>query len=496
MKRNTMRIFALAGILAFLVGALVLLEALVWNRLSVQYHCAFVLTDEDGNIKEESALDSASFLEGAPMQYLSLGGESSRVAAKNGYGYKFLGWSDGETSLARTDRPFQNEEYTAYFTYDLGALPFLLFEEGNLTLVSEEGEVLSTYPASVRKEEVKTGYPAYKYPYRLTFDCARSYYGASSVEWQLLPVSEDPTLLRDLFAYELSSVLNENTPTKGNLVLFLEEGKYAGVCLLAPNFLPDSAFAFESGRGESIGLETLDAQVYGAILLSGEQYGLPDHYYKINKSQPYVGNVVIPYLYDCIFSDGSEELVSAVLDLPSAIDCYLLAEYMKNTSAGEKGVLLEYRDGKIYFLAQTCFTLSAGLDRRTGVEGSLYDISLSTGEEQNEEYGYPQYILYGLSKLDWFRSKVGERWRALSASGEIEAALQKAEALSQRAERQLSADKEKYPFYSVSNEMRVKEWAYYDGKIKQYTYREHVDALLAWLRERKTVLDELYREDA
>lgn len=486
MKEKFKRLGAVS-IVALAIAVIILMEIAVWKSFAVHYRCSFVSVGEDGSYEETEELDPAVFLNGASDQYLSLGGETSPVQAIDGFGYRFLEWSDGTQETARQDRTLSNVTYTAYFAYDFGDMPFLFSGESYVSFADG-----TRFDAAVEREEVKTGYPSYKYSYRITFSKPTSLLDMSAdAMWQLLPVSQDPTLMRDRFGMEMARELDFAFASEARQVVFFHEGQFIGVYLLCRAFPSDSEWLFESGNAVRVGLETLDNGVYGQQVFSGAPYGLPDHSYKIAKSQSYyLSQVVLPRVYNAIYLDGSYEAVSSVLDVESAVSAYLMTELMKNSVAGEKGVLMRYAEGKVFFVSQTYYTLSAGLDRRfASAEGSVFDFTLQEEETEGEYNGFPQYLLYGLSRLDWFRSLAAERWKLFSESGAIERGIEGIRAAAAADERNLVSDKTKYPFFSSSNEVRVDEWPYYDPDIKENTYAEHVGFLCDWLTERKLFLD-------
>ncbi len=55
-------------------------------------------------------------ISGESVQYVNLGEECSVVRAIADYGYRFVGWDDGKTSLRREDKPTESKVYTALFT--------------------------------------------------------------------------------------------------------------------------------------------------------------------------------------------------------------------------------------------------------------------------------------------------------------------------------------------------------------------------------------------
>ena len=54
-------------------------------------------------------------ISGESIQYINAGEECSVVRAIAEYGYRFVGWDDGSTSLRREDKPTESKVYTAKF---------------------------------------------------------------------------------------------------------------------------------------------------------------------------------------------------------------------------------------------------------------------------------------------------------------------------------------------------------------------------------------------
>lgn len=486
MKKRNVRILSLVGLLCLVVGTLVLLEAIVWNKMTITYRCALVLEEENGCILKEEELPP-SLLDGWGTQYLALGGESRKVTARDGYGYRFLGWSDGETSLWRRDRTFENKTITAYFTYDTGRLAHLSVEGNTLTVVDTD-DSKAILEGTLTKVADKKGYSAYKSTYTLSFAEEQTLLGMTGKDWLFAPAYEDPTLLRDYFSYTFASELLSEQP-KGELVILLHEKEYAGVYLLSPKFLPTDLTAIEYGVEEDLSYETLDTAEYGLEEFPGQDFGIPNHVMKIHKLQiNYLKIKVLMDLYALVLRYDNERVTGERIDLPSAVDAYIVTELTKNTMAGRRGTFLSYREGKLYFLSETYFSLSGGIDRRyPSADGCVFDYTIENGTVN----GYPVYLLAGLATHDWFIDLVKARWQEIGDSV-FEKAYNQTVALYERAGAVLSADKAIYPCCSTTDELRVQEWAHYTSEVKQNSYDENVEAYLAWLIERKAYMDKIY----
>lgn len=279
--------------------------------MTVTYRSVLVTQGENGEILTEQELP-ASLLSHSGTHYLSLGGETQSVTAKNGYGYRFLGWSDGEQSLTRRDRTVSNVTYTAYYTYDTGKLSFLSYADGTLRVI-EETMTEYSLQGVLTKVADKKEYSTYKHTYTLTFTEQKELLGMQGKKWLLAPVYEDPSMLRDYFGYSFASFTHY--APKGKLVILMNEYEYAGVYLLSPNFLPEGQWTMEYGMQDDLSLETLDMAEFGIEDISC--VGLPDHKIKINKQQvAYLkGNVGavaligVPCIKD-VFLGRAEELLS------------------------------------------------------------------------------------------------------------------------------------------------------------------------------------------
>lgn len=486
MKKNTVRILSLVGLLALITGVLVLLEAIVWNKMTITYQAALVLQEENGTILSEEELPP-SLLVGGGTQYLSLGGETQKVSVRDGYGYSFLRWSDGSTDKERRDRTFENKTLTAYYTYDTGKLAHFSYAGGSLTVRDLENQV-STLEGKLVKVADKKGYSAYKSTYTLSFAEEQTLLGMTGKEWLFAPIYEDPTLLRDYFSYRFASFMAEQP--QGELVLLLNEKEYAGVYLLSPKFLPTGTTAIEYGVEDDLSYETLDTSEYGLEVIQGAKYDLPDHTVKLHKTQvEYIKIKALLNAYSYVFNYNNEQAIRDRIDIPSAVDAYIVTELTKNTMAGRRGTFLTYRNGKFTFLSETYFSLSGGLDvRYPSAEGSVFDY---TKDELGRVNGDPIYLLCGLARHTWFLDLVKERWQEIGGIS-FTRAYEQVRILYNRAGKLLADDKAIYPCYSSSNELRVEEWAYYTSEVKKNTFDRNVDTYFAWLSQRKGYMDRTY----
>ena len=112
---------------------------------------------------------------------------------------------------------------------------------------------------------------------------------------------------------------------------------------------------------------------------------------------------------------GSKEEVEKLIDINSAIDTYLVEEFVKNLDMGYDSFYLHRKSGKLYFGPIWDFDLSLGNgDETCQYPEGLYCAIYRCGDNGNTELS--NYWFYGLMTNGWFRQLVKSRWNELKDS--------------------------------------------------------------------------------
>ena len=306
-----------------------------------------------------------------------------------------------------------------------------------VSLTNTYGEfALDSVPAKIRGRGNGTWQNVEKKPYKLNFDEKIDLLGighAADKDWILLSNPLDFTGMRNAITFTLAKKLFTNIGFSVNysfVELYLN-GKYRGVYMLCEQI--------EANKHKVVINEDPDS-------VSGSDYFVELDYYagaenKLKRNVDYFvcedKNFVIisdhnstercmyvNNLYAEMFSalrSGDRERIEKYIDLPSAVDTYLLNEFMKNTDVGWSSFYMAVRSGKIYFTAPWDFDLSSGNDYRVD---DFSPTGIYVGEKRTDPNVSRQsspFFVY-LMKCDWFVSLVRERMTELG-DGLIETAL-------------------------------------------------------------------------
>lgn len=274
-----------------------------------------------------------------------------------------------------------------------------------------------------------------KKPYRIKFEEKQQLLGLSEGEhksWVLLAEYNDPSLLRNFITYELGNALDRiSYTTDCRLVEVYLNGDYAGVYLLAEQTqvdgdrialdetgvtdgsITDTGYLLEleaditrrreeGAEGEAWFAVTGYAEEGNGMMMPMERSFGPDSAYYVIKSDARSGEQVrfiqdyMISVYDAIYADKSKEAIEALIDLPSAVDMYLV-QLLGNDFDNNYSSMYVYKDagGKLMFGAPWDFDFAYGNFN-------------SFAEAEDTVYMY--HLLRDLGGYDWFREMVEERF--------------------------------------------------------------------------------------
>lgn len=438
-------------------------------------------------------------------------GETTKMAvtvtAKTGY--VFTGWSDGVKEATRTD-VFGEEDavYTANFSFDRQELPII-------SITTETGRDVTTkdtfigasvslcntgsaaYELSGVSAEIRgRGNGTWEYPkksYRLKFTRKQNLLGLGADEartWILMANHADRSMLRNYLSIDLANRLSgigyNNHAAFTALYL---NGEYRGVYLLAEQ-IEDGASRVD------IGTETLtdpDAEDAGFLVELDEYAKEPDLFYVDGQpfeiKNAYRNEAQRDYIIDYITQvhnailDGDRERLSALADLDSFIDGYLLEEFFKNIDAGWSSFYMHKKPGeKMEFGPFWDFDLSSG--NNISLDGGAWD-GIYVGRKSGMSQEHVWYI--NITKYEWFTDAVIQRWTEIQP--EIDAMLAELDRVAASAPNAFARN---YEVWKLQDETL---WHITEPQKPLASWQEHVDYLRDWLVSRRDWLTEYFASE-
>lgn len=356
------------------------------------------------------------------------------ITAKPWTGYKFVSWSDGSTSPTRGKGEVFSDSasLTAQFEYDTLEMPVIAIDtEGGKGITSkttyisasctltnaDESLCFTEKPMQIRGRGNYSWTGTEKKSYRIKFDKKIGLLGQGNAEaksWTLLAVHCDKSLLRTdaafFFASKLGTLPFVSSSTFAELYL---NGKYEGVYEVCDQIQVHSGRVDidDSGEGTDIGyLVELDVQasenrikIYNGNTFEVKSAG-------VNKDQL---EYITSYLGSCLeaIESGDKQKAEKLIDIPSAVDSYLVEELMKNLDVGWGSFYFtKPKGGKLCFGPVWDFDLCAGNanDDRSTREFRSYEYTYVG----NEHFDYSQQNDWfaALRRCEWFNELVSQRW--------------------------------------------------------------------------------------
>ncbi len=195
------------------------------------------------NIKFITANSKYGSLVGECEQTVAAGALCAPVRAVPRHGYKFIGWSDGETAAERSVTANEDVTLIANFAIEMLSLPILQIDTLNAApILDKENYVTCSvsvtnadygFEFSPRSAQIKgrgnTTWTMPKKPYKLKFDEKIDLFGhGQAKKWTLLADYADKSLLRNRLAFAVGDVLElEYNNTSQPVELYLN-GEYMG----------------------------------------------------------------------------------------------------------------------------------------------------------------------------------------------------------------------------------------------------------------------------
>ncbi len=462
------------------------------------------------NVVFKSGDDNLGSVKGNAEQMLAKNGKTKWVMAVPNEGFEFKGWSDGVTDIKREGESFgEDTVITAQFGLPASEIPLfsLNMPSGNEVDSKTEYTDITLSVSNTDKELCITDAPGRirgrgnatwkmeKKSYRLKMNEKINLLGQGkgpAKDWILLANHCDQTLLRNYIAFKLGSELDniEHTSSVGFCEVMIN-GVYKGVYLLCeqievdpyrvnievdPNEL-DTGYLIELDQYADDDLGNEEGVTY--FKAAGQMYTVKSDATReqMDFIKAFVSEV------DSAVMDGDREKISAVMDIPSAIDMYLLHEYMLNVDVGWSSFFLYKKPGeKLYFGPPWDFDLAAGNDKRMWNGGSE-GIYVADGGGFNYDQENKWFI--ALNKQKWFRDEVYARWEEVK--GIFEEASSVAEKTANSMKTAIDRNFERWNIFG----RRINQEP--DGVVFLSNYRQHSKHLFKWLSDRYTWLDSYYQ---
>ena len=360
-------------------------------------------------------------------------------------------------------------------------------------LINENGKEITETEVKIRGR----GNQSWKVPkksYRLKFPEKVALISDDDYEnkdWVLIASHADKSFLRNHIAFALGSALNgiEWSP-RSDLVEVYLNGEYRGVYLLTEQIEVASGRVDITEGDESAGyLLELDSYAEGVMFSDYFSIGKRKYTIKSDITSASHGKKIADHVteaYNTVRS-GTYEEISECIDLASAVDMYLLCEYMVNWDTGWSSFYMYAKEsgGKIYFGPPWDFDLSSG-----NTFSAIDPTGLYVGKIYEEEVTTSIHNVWfsSLIRYDWFKELVRERWNEVKYT--------------------ISATVDSCCIYAYDNieviERNFELWDVLGERINQEpsavlklsSCKENVDYLNSWLDERYEWLDIYYNSEA
>lgn len=245
-----------------------------------------------------------------------------------------------------------------------------------------------------------------KKPYKIKFNSkiAPLGLGTKAKKWVLLANMCDHSFIRNSLGLSFcKDVSGTGFVPKYKEVEVYFNGKYEGLYLLT------ESVEVGEGRVDADNLIELskNSDETDANLLfkdsEGVQYEIKDSDMKKSEIQDLFNNALASVKL------GNESAVASLIDLNSVIDAYIIEETLNNMDVGWDSFYFTIKDGKIYFGPLWDFDVSMGNGNDESQFAEGFNASKNIG---NVETSRSNLWFYYLSKQQWFRQAVSERWQS------------------------------------------------------------------------------------
>ncbi|MCL2380122.1 MAG: CotH kinase family protein [Treponema sp.] len=366
--------------------------------------------------------------------------------------------------------------HTTVSLSNVGAYKYFAFDEVN---AEARGRGNSSWHAMGNKRPLRIRFPSGQ---------ERSMFGSTYTvrDWTLIANAVDHSLMRNHSAYFLGSLLSgmDFSPARHFVHLFMD-GEYRGVYMLSDQM--------EAGR---LGLVSNTTPALSEYFLEwchrvpSENPGLRgDVYFLLNNSIPFEirfpggsirrngGNQFVNefvHEVDRALMRGNREEMSALIDIPSFVDFYLVQELFKNRDVGFSSLFFQVRqingNPKLFAGPLWDFDLSSGSSR-------LQD---SHGPSPQGVWATTQNRFFRLlMDTGWFREKVSIRWSEIR-NREVQTMIGEIRCLADAYQACFEHNFMRWP------DKRVR-WT--NPNLFQLSFMVQVEFLIGWFEQRKRWMD-------
>lgn len=374
------------------------------------------------------------YLTGDTDQTITGGETISKVTAKANLGYKFVSWSDGNTSLVREDESFKKDmSITAIFDYDVLEMPILTIETENRENITSKTEYLNATASAFNTSnesdftELALGIRGRgnyswsgteKKSYRVKFDKKINLFNqglGKAKSWTLLAVHADKAMLRNHAVFDFAKRLGTLpfVSSSSYVELYLN-GKYDGVYEVCDQIQVNEfrVNIDDTGSDLDIGyLVELDKNASEDVIYldNGDTCEVKSDYVSEDQLE-----FITDYLDNCFdaIKSGSRESVDSLMDIPSIIDSYIVEEYFKNLDVGWGSFYFTKPKGnKLYFGPVWDFDLCSGNADDDNYNTKFKSYKYTYVGSPNFQYAMQQSKWFTeLRKTSWFYDEVKTRW--------------------------------------------------------------------------------------
>ncbi len=462
---------------------------------------------EKTHIRYEVCRTGGGSIEGWRDQH-GLPGEKTahEVTATPKLGYVFTGWSDGNTEPTRSDvYGTEDVTYTANFSFERQGLPIISIRTETERDVESKDEYIGAvvsmcntghadYELSGVKAEIRgRGNGTWTYPkksYRVKFERKQNLMGLGGDahrSWILMANHADRSMLRNYLSIYMANRLEGiGYNNNATFVALYLNGAYRGVYLLAEQ-LEVSASRVDIGLDTLADFEAEDAGFFVEL----DEYAEDPHRFYV-KDQPFEIKsaytteaqraYIVSYItdVDAAIRDGDRERLSALVDLDSFIDGYLLEEFFKNIDAGWSSFYMHKKPGeKMEFGPFWDFDLSSG--NNISLDGGD-NTGIYVGRRSGLSQEHVWYIR--ITREKWFTDAVKQRWTEILPH--VDATLAELRAVAESAP---DAFARNYDVWKLQDETL---WHITEPQKPFTTWEEHVDYLYDWLAGRRDWLTDYF----
>lgn len=322
-------------------------------------------------IEYKTNMKEAGTISGENSQTIKDKNGSTQVYARPNNGFKFVKWSDGETSQYRIGDKFdQDTTITAIFEYTTYDIPVITINTNNVLITSKEEYVKMDLSISNTKDEYllsnvtgkirgrgNSTWDMPKKPFKIKFDKKQDLFGRGSAKtWTLIANYCDKSLIRNYLAYELSSLCSgiEYTTTH-EIVEVILNGEYLGVYLLCDQMQTgktrvnieedstnlDTGYLIElDNRAPDEGVENIDWFYSYDIPYAIKSPDPESDTYSVNQLQ-YIKSYLNKTI--SIIEQKDFQKIKEYIDIDSFVDSYIIQELFKNCDVGYSSFYL-YKD--------------------------------------------------------------------------------------------------------------------------------------------------------